>query len=224
MIIHPEDQRIVDIIDKRDTMYPTYAVMARTAHVVPAREIGWATLFGYSFGNTTITVGEEEYNLEKHQYFSIPVHNEDVGLYCYSSDIFAVFRLGFIGQNIVGKQNIKAPGKLSYIDGCSDTLIIYPPRLGDPSLNYLHFPENINQSYHTHPSIRIGCVIDGFGISDTTEPLELLPGTFFCLDEHELHRFRTAGSTMKIIAFHPDGDWGPTDENHTMLNRTYVNR
>lgn len=224
MIVYSEDQRITDIIDKRDTMYPTYAVMTRTPHIVSAKEIGWATMFGFSFGNTTITVGEEEYNFEKNQYFSIPVHNEDVGLYCYSCDVFVVFRLGFIGHNLAGKQNINLPGKLSYIDGCSDSLLVYPPRLGDPSLNYLHFPENINQSFHTHPSIRIGCVIDGFGISDTTEPLELMPKTFFCLDEHELHRFRTAGSTMKIIAFHPDGDWGPTDENHTMLNRTYIKR
>jgi hypothetical protein len=29
---------------------------------------------------------------------------------------------------------------------------------------------------------------------------------------------------MRVIAYHPDGDWGPTDENHTMLNRTYIKK
>jgi len=38
----------------------------------------------------------------------------------------------------------------------------------------------------------------------------------------ENHRFRTVDSTMTVIAFHPDGDWGPTDHTHTMINRTYI--
>jgi hypothetical protein len=46
----------------------------------------------------------------------------------------------------------------------------------------------------------------------------------FCLEEQELHRFRTKNNEMRIIAFHPDGDWGPTDENHVMINRTYVKK
>jgi hypothetical protein len=29
---------------------------------------------------------------------------------------------------------------------------------------------------------------------------------------------------MDVIAFHPDSDWGPTDEKHPMLNRTYLVR
>jgi hypothetical protein len=51
-------------------------------------------------------------------------------------------------------------------------------------------------------------------------PLEA--GSIFCIEERENHRFQTINDTMKIIAYHPDGDWGPTDQNHTMLNRTYI--
>ena len=27
---------------------------------------------------------------------------------------------------------------------------------------------------------------------------------------------------MDVIAYHPDSDWGPTDETHPMVNRTFV--
>jgi hypothetical protein len=29
-------------------------------------------------------------------------------------------------------------------------------------------------------------------------------------------------SSLDVIAFHPDSDWGPTDGTHPMLNRTYL--
>jgi hypothetical protein len=37
-------------------------------------------------------------------------------------------------------------------------------------------------------------------------------------------RFRTTNSNMVVIPYHPDGDWGPTDHNHSMLNRTYLTK
>jgi hypothetical protein len=223
MIIKDGKNRSVDIIDMRDTMYPSYAIMARTMHCVDALEIGWATMFGFSFGNSSLLIGKKEYNIKSNQYFSIPIRNEDVTINP-TDDLFAVFRLGFLGHDLVGTQDIKKQGKLSYIDGCSDSLMVYPPRLGDPTLNYLFFPTNTNQSLHTHPSLRIGCVIDGEGISAAEYVSSLTPGTFFCLEEHELHRFITKDKSMRVIAYHPDGDWGPTDENHTMLNRTYIKK
>ena len=136
-------------------------------------------------------------------------------------------RLGFKGQNQVGGP-LEETGRLVYIDGCSDSLIIYPPRLGDPSLNYLFFPEKIDQTFHIHPSYRLGVVIDGEGQSDyfenSTEEkhVELKKGVVFYLPKMQKHRFKTFNKGMKIIAFHPDGDWGPTDHNHSMLNRTYL--
>ena len=226
MIVFPNNKVRADVIDKRDSMYPTYAVMTNTYHKIDNDQIGWATMFGFSLGDCKVVVGTDVYHLKPNQYFSIPVRNKCVHITHEDqpSCLFAVFRLGFIGHELIGKQDVTRTGKLSYIDGCSDSLMVYPPRLGDPTLNYLFFPPNINQSFHTHPSIRIGCVIDGEGISDTDHGVPLTTGTFFCLEEHELHRFRTKDKSMRVIAYHPDGDWGPTDENHTMLNRTYIKK
>lgn len=137
---------------------------------------------------------------------------------------YMVMRLGYKGQTTLGGP-IEDKGRLSYIDGCSDTLLVYPPRLGDPSLNHLYFPAGIDQSFHTHPSIRMGFVARGEGVAELSNgKIKLKQGMTFCLDEQELHRFKTNKSEMHIIAFHPDGDWGPTDQNHTMLNRTYLAR
>jgi hypothetical protein len=36
------------------------------------------------------------------------------------------------------------------------------------------------------------------------------------------HCFRTDLRTMDVVAFHPDSDYGPTDEVHPMINRTIV--
>ena len=155
-------------------------------------------------------------------------------------------RYGYRVLTQIGR--IESKGRLSYIDGCSDTLLCAPARLGDACLNYLHFPPTIVQTQHTHPSIRLGIVARGRGMAfgpGWERPLE--PGMVFMLEEQELHSFRTdrgmrratpdelaAGvkpwvedatlpvSGMDIIAFHPDSDWGPTDQTHPMLNRTYI--
>jgi hypothetical protein len=210
------------IIDMRDTMYPTYSLMVRNdVAEIKAKDISWSTAMGYSYGAAEIKNGDKSMLLQPGDYFSFTVKENNVTI-ASMDNLFIVFRLGFMGHNLIGQTETR--GRLSYIDGCSDSLLVYPPRLGDASLNYLYFPKNINQSYHTHPSIRIGCVISGNGISDTDVPNPLVEGTHFCLEEQELHRFRTENSEMRIIAFHPDGDWGPTDENHTMINRTYVKK
>ena len=36
------------------------------------------------------------------------------------------------------------------------------------------------------------------------------------------HCFRTEDSGMCVIAYHPDSDFGPTDDEHPMINRTIV--
>ncbi len=135
--------------------------------------------------------------------------------------VMAIERLGYRGVPCVGR--IEARGRLVYIDGCSDTVLCPPARLGDPVLNHLHFPVGTHQSVHIHPSTRLGVVVRGRGTAfgpGWEEPLE--PGTAFLLLEHERHAFRTHDESMDVIAFHPDSDWGPTDAAHPMLNRTYV--
>lgn len=144
----------------------------------------------------------------------------------YDCHVVYIERMGFRGQRSQGGP-LESQGRLVYIDGCSDSLLAYPPRQGDASLNHLHFPRGILQSFHTHPSSRFGIVVEGSGWADyhtadgeVSEPL--MQGRVFYLPAMMMHRFRTDNSSMTIVAYHPDGDWGPTDHNHTMLNRTYL--
>lgn len=130
-------------------------------------------------------------------------------------------------------------GRLKYIDGCTDSLLIPPVKKGDPCLNHLHFPKNIIQTPHTHPSHRIGLVIRGEGECDTPfGKLPLYEGVIFVIKEYDgkeksqgldgllyeagTHKFNTYTSSMDVIAFHPDSDFGPEDEFHPMINRTIV--
>lgn len=131
-------------------------------------------------------------------------------------------RFEFTGFNVFAAE-VEEQGRLVYIDGCKDTLIIGPPRMGDPCLNALYFPKGTDQTFHTHPSIRLGYVLRGSGVacSNNTESI-LTAGDAFCIEANERHRFKTIGSNMVVIAFHPESDWGPSDEKHPMINRTVI--
>lgn len=148
------------------------------------------------------------------------------------SRILIIQVLDYDGMRIFGGP-LEQQGRLKYIDGCTDSLLIPPVKLGDPCLNHLHFPAGINQTMHTHPSIRIGYVYRGIGQCVTpwgTIPLiegmvfiiKLEDGTFHEGSAVGSHCFRTDLRTMDIVAFHPDSDFGPTDEVHPMINRTIV--
>lgn len=134
---------------------------------------------------------------------------------------------------------IEKKGRLRYIDGCTDSLLIPPVKMGDPCLNHLHFPPEIDQTAHTHPSHRIGIVASGHG--ECVTPFGNLPlteGMIFVIKEwngkdyaegldgemHPIgtHKFKTFNRAMDVIAFHPDSDFGPTDVDHPMINRTIV--
>jgi mannose-6-phosphate isomerase-like protein (cupin superfamily) len=120
-------------------------------------------------------------------------------------------------------------GRLRYIDGCTDSLLIPPPMMGDPCLNLLYFPPGIDQTMHTHPSDRIGMILSGRGQCEHLSPAgivttELTAGMLFCIHTDGPHRFRTPyGEDMRVLAYHPESDFGPTHEQHPMLNRTIVN-
>ena len=141
--------------------------------------------------------------------------------------VFCFIRYGYRPLEMFSA--IEHVGRLSYIDGCSDTVLIPPPRAGDACLNHLHFPEGILQTQHIHPTVRIGLVVRGEGKAFCSDPgnswsIDLKPGVAFVLVPQERHSFRTDldGSSMDIIAFHPDSNTGPTDDNHPMINRTYI--
>jgi mannose-6-phosphate isomerase-like protein (cupin superfamily) len=116
---------------------------------------------------------------------------------------------------------LEATGRLRYIDGCTDTLLVSPPRLGEPCLNHLHLPKHTTQSPHTHPSIRVGVIASGSGECVTKEKrYPLQPGLAWWIPAGVVHSFDTNDEALNVIAWHPDSDYGPTDENHPMLNKT----
>lgn len=147
-------------------------------------------------------------------------------------------KTNFFAQNLVGGP-VEVKGRLKYIDGCTDSLLINPIKMGDPCLNHLHFPSNISQTPHTHPSHRIGIVARGKGECVTPfGNLPLIKGMIFVIKEWDgktykegldgkeyeegTHCFFTKEQGMDVIAFHPDSDFGATDINHPMINRTIV--
>lgn len=180
----------------------------------------YTNLFGYVLSGE-IHLPNGKY-VEQENYFSYYTMNGDP---CYITGTCAIFaRIGYRGLDMIGSK-IEDSGRLCYIDGCSDTILIPPHRLGDPSLNALFFPKNTEQTHHIHPSLRLGLVIRGKGIADTESgKFNLEEGMLFSIEERERHRFITEDSEMVVLAYHPDGDWGPTDHNHIMLNRTFLNR
>lgn len=156
-----------------------------------------------------------------------------------SDDARAVIieRIGYNGVFSLGGA-IEKTGRLKYIDGCTDSLLIPPVKFGDPCLNHLHFPPGIDQTMHTHPSMRVGLVTRGHGECVTPfGNIPLFPGQIFIIHEDTgikaigldgkeylagSHCFRTLDGTMDVIAYHPDSDFGPKDEEHPMINRTIV--
>ena len=97
------------------------------------------------------------------------------------------------------------PGRLPYIDGCTDTLLLSPPRRGAPCLNHLHFPPAVKQTRHTHPSGRTGvviagegvCVVDGAGGGEQRR-VPLRPGTAFVIPTDLPHAFETVTLTLTL--------------------------
>lgn len=137
-----------------------------------------------------------------------------------------ISRLGYHGLRQVGGP-IEVEGRLRYIDGCTDTLLVCPPRLGEPCLNHLHIPPHTAQSQHTHPSERIGVILRGRGECRVPSPggavvYPLSPGMGWRIPTGAQHSFFTTKESLDVIAWHPDSDFGPTDENHPMINRTIL--
>lgn len=204
------------VLDRTDSMYPCEVhKITNNEFTVPKN----STIYGFCISgemkiSETKTVAPNEFFSISSRYNCNKITVNGVG--------FCIIKFGFHGQNVFGGP-IEKQGRLCYIDHCSDSLLVYPPRMGDPSLSSLHFPPGIVQTFHTHPSFRLGIVAHGKGYAESkTYKHDLTPGAVFCMEEQEVHRFVTEDSGLIVISFHPDGDWGPTDHDHTLLNRTYL--
>lgn len=178
-----------------------------------------ATHFGFIYrGPARMRHASGEFTLSKDMYFAAPDACRIEG----GGQGIVISRVGYQGFFQIGGP-IEARGRLHYINGCTDSLLIPPVLKGDACLNLLHVPPRTDQTAHTHPSIRIGLVAVGEGYCETPRGASLLlPGTVFIIPAGELHSFHTTDSGLTIIDYDPDSDFGPTHEEHPMLNRTII--
>jgi hypothetical protein len=194
----------------------------------PTRVTGWsdgrrlftagATHFGFVHrGPALLECASGRFELKPGMYFCVPGEGwveQGAGMVVSRGGPPGLFHLG---------GPIEERGRLRYIDGCTDSLLIPPILQGDPCLNLLHVPAGVHQTRHTHPSIRIGLIVRGAGMCRTPEgERSLLPGEVFVIRAGGLHSFHTAESDLTIVAYHPDSDFGPTHEAHPMINRTLL--
>jgi len=134
----------------------------------------------------------------------------------------AITRFGHHGFFHLGGP-VESTGRLRYIDGCTDSLLISPAMRGDPCLNLLCMPPGTRQTPHVHPSFRTGMIIRGRGwCLANGGRLALAPGLAFVIDAGEEHCFHTDDEPLLVLAFHPDSDFGPVHEDHPMINRTFT--
>lgn len=205
------------VIEAIDTMYPSQLMVVEKSTFKPTGK--FSQYFGYVLSGTGyIKSSHFQAKLSQDMYFSL---NSDFELEV-DGQVILFERFGYQGQTSIGGP-IEKKGRLSYMDSCSATILIYPARLGDANLNLLYFPPGVVQSKHTHPTIRFGAVVRGEGVCHIGgEKLKLSKGDCFFIEEHEEHSFTSGSEGLAVIAYHPDSDWGPTDSTHPLINRTYL--
>ena len=196
----------------------------------PAQVFGWddgvlnlpngATHYGMvTEGEPQLSYDGDHFRLRPGMYFVLP---SQCSVFGRGSRGLVVSRLGYAGLTQWGGP-VEAQGRLRYIDGCSDTLLVCPPLRGDPCLNHLHLPPHTRQSAHTHPSERVGVILRGAGECRTPDGVfALAPGMGWRIPAGCLHSFFTTDSSLDVLAWHPDSDFGPTHDNHPMVNLTLV--
>jgi mannose-6-phosphate isomerase-like protein (cupin superfamily) len=162
---------------------------------------------------------QQTYSLQPGMYFCLPGAGQISGS-CTGGMVISC--PNFWGLFSIGGP-IEASGRFAYIDGGTSSLLISPVSLGDPCLNALYFPPHCSQTLHTHPSYRIGLILEGAGTCETpTEITALQPGKIFLIPPEQPHKFCTATQSLTLIVFHPDSDTGFNHQNNPMLNRTFV--
>lgn len=183
------------------------------------------THYGYVLDGHALTLEHQgrTYPLFPHTWFCAPGEARIHG----PGRVEVISRLQQQGLFTLGGA-IEPWGRLQYIDGCTDTVLSPPVKLGSACYNALYFPPHTRQTQHTHPSLRAGLVIAGRGVCKTPYGEHALePGKIFFLPPETWHAFHTGDgpqrgrAALTVLAFHPDSDFGPTDEDHPMLNRTY---
>jgi hypothetical protein len=217
------------IADEIDPNYPSRLYGFETLSAANADKVGTTHLLlpgGALYGFVacgTVSIAEHG----RHDvylggdFFVLPGRVESVIRVLHGTACFIAQRKGYRAPRIRGE--IEPYGRLRYIDGCSDSVLAAPPVKGEPCLNHLHFPSHVDQTMHSHPSVRVGITARGGGWCETPDTrVPLLPGELWIIPPGALHRFATEDDSMDVVPYHPDSDWGPEHETHPMVNRTLV--
>jgi len=197
-------------------------------HAFGAAPCAWmsGTVFGVvTRGRVELTLphpdGDDTFPLRAGAWFVVPGPGAVRGLSADAEGIL-IEDTGPVGLRAIGGP-VEPAGRLRYIDGCTDTLLVCPPRLGEPSLNHLHIPAGTNQSPHTHASDRVGVILRGGGVCRTPDGITpLRPGLGWWIPAGSEHSFVTTDQALDVIAWHPDSVFGPTDEVHPMKSGTQL--
>lgn len=192
-------------------------------------EVGESRAFDYTRGTYYVI-------LQNASYYSDNVKLEDVNAALAVNNHFTIkcgqgtaVVIEYMGLRLLESryfvQDKLGMGNLSYMDGGTNTTAVNPSRLGDPVINYVHFPAGMRQTLHTHPSHRVGMVLKGTGkveLDDSEFPLN--EGDVFFLQRNVLHNFTCPYENEDVIlfVFAPDSGTGPTDEVNPLKIRTYV--
>ena len=178
-----------------------------------------ATHFGFvEHAGASLVCDAGRFDLRAGMYFCVPGR----AILVARGSAVVMSRLAYDGLFVVGGP-IESRGRLRYMDGCTDTLLLPPVVRGDPCLNLLCIPPATRQQRHTHPSLRAGVIVSGRGQCVTrTGATRLTPGLAFVIPAHAEHCFVTDDEPLVVIAWHPDSDTGPVDDDHPMINRTQV--
>lgn len=191
-------------------------------------EAGESRAFDYTRGTYYIM-------LQNASYYSDSVKLEDVNAALAVNNYFTIkcgqgtaVVIEYMGIHLLESryyvQDKLGMGNLSYMDGGTNTTAVNPGRLGDPVINYVHFPAGMEQTLHTHPSHRVGMILKGRGLvelDDSEFPLQ--PGDVFFMQRNVLHNFMCPhNEDVVLFVFAPDSGTGPTDEVNPLKIRTYV--
>lgn len=206
----------------------TYETDDRWPLKITKLESGESRAFDYTQGTYYVM-------LQNASYYSDNIKLEDVNSALAANNHFTVkcgagtaVIIEYLGLRLLESryyvQDKLGMGNLSYMDGGTNTTAVNPGRLGDPVVNYVHFPAGMKQTLHTHPSHRVGMVLRGRGrVELDDEDFELKQGDVFFMQRNALHNFTCPyNEDVVLFVFAPDSGTGPTDEVNPLKIRTYV--
>jgi len=134
---------------------------------------------------------------------------------------------GYMGSPVTA--SLKEGTVLPYVNGCSTRQIIYPQRLGDPTLQFLKIPAySREQAHHIHSTARVVYILKGsgesiVGMEGKSTSVKLEEGMVCILEPMCPHHFETPhGQHIEVVPLHVFSSTGALETSHPMFNGTHL--